>query len=75
LDAVTATPTHTATLVRKIAMTNDFYDDVSKDTLSRYKRMQVYIDLAIKQGDVIYQEKPYELTIKIRKEKKPDAVD
>lgn len=44
----------------------DFYEGVSENTAAVLKRMQVYVDLALKNGDVAYQDKPGEITIKVR---------
>lgn len=51
-------------------MNVDFYDGVTEDTNERYQKMFAYIQLAEKQGDAIYQEKPWELTVRIRLKKK-----
>jgi hypothetical protein len=45
---------------------SDFYDGITEDTVEKMKRMQPYIDLAMKQGDAIHQERPYQLVIDIR---------
>jgi hypothetical protein len=45
---------------------DDFYNGVSEETAEKMKRMQVYIDLAMKQGDAIHQERPYQLVVDIR---------
>jgi hypothetical protein len=48
----------------------DFYEDVSENTKEALRRVQLYVDLAIKNGDAAYQDKPGEVTIKIRIKKK-----
>ncbi len=48
----------------------DFYDGVAENTAEVLKRMMVYIDLAIKQGDAVHQDKPGVLIINIRLPKK-----
>lgn len=50
----------------------DFYDGVTERTDYTVKKMQTYVDLAIKQGDSVYQVKPgvLEITIIKPKEKK-----
>jgi hypothetical protein len=45
---------------------NDYYDGYSELTRERLERVQQYVDLAIKNGDAAYQEKPGEVIIKIR---------
>lgn len=49
---------------------NDYYEGFSEDTSERLKRIQEYVNLALKNGDAAYQEKPGELIIKIRLKKK-----
>lgn len=51
-------------------MSLDFYDGITDDTAEKVKRMQPYINLAIKQGDAIHQERPFQLIIDIRLPKK-----
>lgn len=45
---------------------DDYYDGVTERTAAILKKMQVYIDLALQNGDAIHQERPGELVIKIR---------
>lgn len=52
------------------ASDNDYYEGYSEQTKERLERIQMYVDLAIKNGDAAYQEKPGELVIKIRLKKK-----
>lgn len=49
------------------------YYDSAQDTAELLKRMQLYVDLALDNGDQIYQSKPGELTITIKlpKREKP----
>jgi hypothetical protein len=48
---------------------DDFYEGFSEETKQRLERIQQYVDLAIKNGDAAYQEKPGEVVIKIRLKK------
>lgn len=51
-------------------MAYDYYETSSEDTAEMLRRMQIYVDLALQSGDVIYQEKPDTLVIKIRRQMK-----
>lgn len=53
-----------------VYIADDYYDGTTADTSARYKKIKAYIELAEKQGDGIYIEKPWELTIRIRLPKK-----
>lgn len=48
------------------ASDNDFYNGFTEDTQARLDRIQQYVQLALINGDVAYQEKPGEVIIKIR---------
>jgi hypothetical protein len=48
----------------------DFYDGISHDTAEILRKAQLYVDMAIKNGDAAYQDKVGEVTIKIRLPKK-----
>lgn len=50
-------------------MSFSFYD-TSENTAETLKRMKIYVDLALDNGDQIYQNKPGELTITIKLPKK-----
>lgn len=54
---------------------SDYYDEFSKDTKERLQRIQQYVDLAIKNGDAAYQDKPGEVIIKVRLKKKDESKD
>jgi len=52
-----------------------FYDGIAEKTDAVLKKMQQYVDLALDNGDSIYQSKPgvLEITIRIKKEEKQDG--
>ena len=54
----------------------DFYAGVAENTKYMLDRMQLYVDMVLKNGDSIHQEKPGQLIINIRKppKDKPDVV-
>jgi hypothetical protein len=45
---------------------SDFYDGVTEETVSKMKKIQPYLDLALAQGDAIHMERPYQLVVDIR---------
>lgn len=47
----------------------DFHDGMSDDTAYTLKRSLEYVEMAIKNGDAAYQDKPGEVKILIRKPK------
>lgn len=47
----------------------DFHDGMSDDTAYTLKRSLEYVEIAIKNGDAAYQEKPGEIKIIIKKPK------
>lgn len=51
-------------------MAADFYDGIAEETARMLQRMQLYVDLALKQGDAVYLEGNNKLVITIRKPKK-----
>lgn len=54
---------------------SDFYEGQSEMTAEVLKKLNMYVALAIDNGDAVYQSKPGELTITVRiKKEKPDAV-
>ena len=54
-----------------MAFNEDFYDGIAEKTDAVLKKMQQYVDLALDNGDSIYQSKPgvLEITIRIKKDK------
>lgn len=50
----------------------DFYDDMSEETQYFIKKAQMYVEMAINNGDAAIQEKPREIIIKLRKLKKEE---
>lgn len=48
----------------------DYYDGQAESTEAVLKKMQMYVSLALDNGDAVYQSKPGELTITIRLPKK-----
>jgi hypothetical protein len=50
-------------------MSADFYEGIAEKTKAVMDKMQMYVDLALNNGDSIYQSKPgvLEITIRIKK--------
>ncbi len=55
-------------------MTDSFYDGISERTDTMLKKMNEYVQLALKNGDSIHQSKPgvLEITIRIKKDGSKD---
>lgn len=49
---------------------NSFYDGMAEETQYFLDKAQLYVQLAIKNGDAAIQEKPREIIIKLRKPSK-----
>lgn len=50
---------------------DDFYEGMTEETLELARKLQMYGEFALKNGDAVYQDKhPKELTIRIRTKKK-----
>jgi hypothetical protein len=54
-----------------MAYDDGFYDGIAERTKAVMEKMQMYVDLALDNGDSIYQSKPgvLEITIRVKKEK------
>lgn len=48
----------------------DFSDDLTEETAYKLKRASEYVEAALLNGDVAYQDKPGQVTIIIKKPKK-----
>jgi len=47
----------------------DFYDGYTENTVEILRRQQLYVSMALDNGDVAFIEKPGEVTIKVRLKK------
>jgi hypothetical protein len=53
-------------------MVNDYEDGVTYDSIEVLNKEKVYLELAYKNGDIAYREKPGQVIIRIRTKKKED---